>query len=73
MKSKLTAEKRINIYCDFVFLNFFYRSANDFLKQLAAENYGRYHRSSKSDNDIHLFAHKILTEGVQDSYVSREI
>ena len=45
------------------------RSANDFLKQLSAENYGRYHRSSKTDRDIHLFAHKILTEGVQDSYV----
>ena len=46
------------------------RSANYFLSQLAAENYGRFHKSSKSDNDIHLFAHKILTEGIQDSYVS---
>ncbi len=36
---------------------------------MSIENYGRYHRSSKSDTDIHLFAHKILTEGIQDSYV----
>ena len=37
---------------------------------MASENYGRYHRSSKSDRDIHLFAHKILTQGIQDSYLS---
>lgn len=47
------------------------RSANEFLSQLAAENNGRYHRSSKSDREIHLFVHKILTEGVQDNYVRR--
>ncbi|CAF0842281.1 unnamed protein product [Brachionus calyciflorus] len=46
------------------------KSANDFLSQLASENYGRYHRSNKSDSDIHLFAHKILTQGVQDNYLS---
>ena len=45
------------------------RSANDFLSQLAAENYGRFHKSSKSDRDIHLFTHKILTEGIQESFV----
>jgi hypothetical protein len=39
------------------------------LSQLAAENYGRFHKSSKSDRDIHLFAHKILTEGIQESFV----
>jgi len=46
------------------------KSCNDFLSQLAAENHGRFHRSSKSDRDIQLFAHKILTEGVQDSFLS---
>ena len=54
--------KYLNLPC-------FKRSANDFLKQLSFENYGRFHRSNKSDSDIHLFAHKILTEGVQENYV----
>lgn len=39
------------------------------MSQLAAENYGRFHKSSKNDRDIHLFAHKILTEGIQESFV----
>ncbi len=47
------------------------KSANYFLSQLASENHGRFHKTSKSDKDIHLFAHKILTEGIQDSYVSK--
>ena len=47
------------------------KTANDFLLQLSSENYGRYHRSSDNDREIQLFAHKILTEGIEDSFVSK--
>lgn len=64
---KMNAHRHLSV--NVVSFNCDEKSANDFLSQLASENHGRYHRSSKSDKDIHLFAHKILTEGVQDSYV----
>lgn len=44
--------------------------ANEFMGDLARENSGRYHRSSGNDKEIQLFAHKIITEGVQDSFMS---
>lgn len=66
---KLNAVKKCSINA--ISFNCDDQSANEFLMQLSSENNGRYHRSSKSDRDIHLFAHKILTEGVQDSYLAR--
>ncbi len=44
-------------------------AANEFMRKLAGENGGRYHRMSENDRQIQLFAHKIITEGVQDSFV----
>ncbi|XP_052768708.1 von Willebrand factor A domain-containing protein 3A-like isoform X2 [Mya arenaria] len=41
-------------------------TANNFLKLLAAETSGRYHRCH-SDFDAQLFTHKLLTEGFDDS------
>ncbi len=43
--------------------------ANEFMQQLSDENSGRYHRMSQNDRQIQLFAHKIITEGVQDCFV----
>ncbi|XP_013421396.1 von Willebrand factor A domain-containing protein 3A [Lingula anatina] len=41
-------------------------TANNFLKMLAAETSGRYHRVH-SDFDAHRFAHKLLTEGFKEA------
>lgn len=41
-------------------------TANSFLKLLAAETGGRYHKCH-SDFDVQLFAHKLLTEGFDDA------
>ncbi|KAL4240557.1 Von Willebrand factor A [Mactra antiquata] len=41
-------------------------TANNFLRLLAAETAGRYHRCH-SDFDAQLFAHKLLTEGFDDA------
>lgn len=65
---KMNMQRRLSI--NVVSFNCDEKSANDFLSQLASENYGRYHRSNKTDRDIHLFAHKILTQGIQDNYLS---
>lgn len=46
------------------------QSANMFLSQLAAEQRGRYHKCNDNDREIQLFSHKILTEGIEDSFVS---
>ena len=43
--------------------------ANEFLRNLANQNRGRFHRCSENDREIQLFAHKIITEGVHDSFV----
>ncbi len=64
---KLNARR--NLIINVISFNCDDKSANYFLSTLASENYGRFHKTSKSDNDIHLFAHKILTEGIQESYV----
>ncbi len=58
-----------NLIINVVSFNCDDKSANYFLSTLASENHGRFHKTNKSDNDIHLFAHKILTEGIQESYV----
>ena len=46
----------------------YFSTANNFLKLLAVETGGRYHRCH-SDFDAQLFAHKLLTEGFQDAEV----
>jgi len=45
------------------------KSANSFLKMLAAETGGRYHRSHGPDFNADLFAHKVLQEGFTDETV----
>ncbi|KAF6019954.1 VWA3A [Bugula neritina] len=46
------------------------KSANSFLRMLAAETGGRYHRSHGPDFNADLFAHKVLNEGFTDETVS---
>lgn len=49
-------------------LVFYFSTANNFLRLLATETSGRYHRCH-SDFDAQLFAHKLLTEGFGDAEV----
>ena len=44
------------------------RTANNFLKMLAEQTNGRYHRCH-TDFDAHKFAHKLLSEGFEDHEV----
>ena len=46
----------------------FYSTANNFLKLLASQTGGRFHKCH-SDFDAQLFAHKLLTEGFGDTEV----
>jgi len=48
----------------------FSSTANNFLKLLAVETSGRFHRCH-SDFDAQLFAHKLLTEGFDDAEVMK--
>ena len=63
--SALHAVLQCNFYCCF-------RTANTFLKMLAAETSGRYHRCH-GDFDAERFAHKLLTEGFDDPEVRESI
>jgi von Willebrand factor A domain-containing protein 3 len=65
---KMNVDRKLSV--NVVSFNCEEKAANDFLIQLAQENNGRFHRSSKTDYNVHLYAHKILTEGVQNNYLS---
>lgn len=51
---------------EWLFLILLYSTANNFLHLMAQETSGRYHRC-QTDFDAQLFAHKLLTEGFEDT------
>jgi hypothetical protein len=66
--NKMNEERHLKI--NTISFNCMDQTANLFLSQLAAEHRGRYHKCSDDDREIQLFSHKILTQGIEDSFVS---
>ena len=53
-----------------MYYQFIFRTANDFLIQLAIENNGRFQKSVQISDNIHLIIHKMITENFNDNYVN---
>ena len=58
--------------CIIFFISLSYSIANNFLKRLARETSGRYHKWY-GNFDIQMFIHKLLMEGFKDTHVSTKI